>query len=340
MKVSALGWLPRASEVVTSLIIVALWSTPSAEARRIDAITAHAVPLTSSRALHPLSMPATELYEADATSIVAYPLNEDGLPATTPNWQLRGGLMGAFSFGFDGAGYLYVSDADLSQVRVYAPGASDDDLPVRIIPLPGSGCYLSVSQGGYVFVAYNLQDGWSCFSPYLVYAPGAGGDGVSPVQPLHEIRPSGYLWNSVFDLNGQLFMYGSETVYQYNDPIHEWEKPNAVFTKEPREYGLYPPITFEQGTETLYIGTNVYNFHYVYDFAARSLTGMAPDRVTLTKPCNDQGNGGVGDGTAVNRHYIMSTCLITGRMYVFRNHRGIERPVEVLPGGYSLLLWP
>jgi hypothetical protein len=96
------------------------------------------------------SSPATRLYEARGSAgVVGYPLAADGLPATTPDWQLNGGLREAWAIAFDGAGYLYVSDAVLDQVRVYAPGASGNDLPVRIIPLPGGGCAMTVDPAGW-----------------------------------------------------------------------------------------------------------------------------------------------------------------------------------------------
>src|ERR1700722_9038037 len=82
---------------------------------------------------------ATHLYEALGQYIVAYPLSKDGFPVRSPDWGLRGGLRGAIWVGFDGAGYLYVSDAVLNQVRIYAPGASGDAEPVRVIPLPARG---------------------------------------------------------------------------------------------------------------------------------------------------------------------------------------------------------
>src|ERR1700722_5938455 len=83
--------------------------------------------------------PATHLYEAQGGSVVGYPLNADGLPATTPDWRLNGGLRDAYAIAFDCAGNLYVSDFALDQVRVYAQGASADELPLRTIPLPGPG---------------------------------------------------------------------------------------------------------------------------------------------------------------------------------------------------------
>jgi hypothetical protein len=92
--------------------------------------------------------PQTQLYEAVGTSVVAYALSRDGLPATKPDWQLTGGLRGAVWLGFDGAGDLYVSDEVLSQVRIYAPGASSDAQPVRTLVLPGPGCALAVNAAG------------------------------------------------------------------------------------------------------------------------------------------------------------------------------------------------
>jgi hypothetical protein len=171
-----------------------------------------------SKIAHRPASPPTQLYVANATSIVAYALDQNGLPATTPDWELTGGLRGAISLGFDGAGYLYVSDADQAQVRVYAPGASGSDMPVRIIPLPGSGCYLSVNPAGYLFVAYDFWNAWACTSPILIYPPGANG---AAARPIHALTPNDFVFNSAFDLDGRLYIYGGRSALDvYNDPIH------------------------------------------------------------------------------------------------------------------------
>lgn len=160
------------------------------------------------RAQFQLTNPTTRLYEARGSAgVVGYPLAADGLPATTPDWQLKGGLREAWAIAFDGAGYLYVSDAALNQVRVYAPGASGNDLPVRIIPLPGAGCAMTVDPAGYVFTTVALGD--ECTPTVSIYAPVTGPqfEGWVP-QPIHTITitSSPTIFDLLADKQGRLYV--------------------------------------------------------------------------------------------------------------------------------------
>src|SRR5580692_5286575 len=169
------------------------------------------------------SIPATHLYEAQGGSVVSYPLAADGLPATTPDWRLNGGLREAWAIAFDGAGNLYVSDAVLNQVRVYARGASADDLPARIIPLPGPGCALAVNKAGYVFTTFEVN-GFACSPTVSIYAPVMGplSSAWFP-QPIHTITIDGLVDDLVTDSRGRLYVAPVSTdIFVYNDPVDEW----------------------------------------------------------------------------------------------------------------------
>src|SRR3984957_7324744 len=159
MKIRLACQCRRAAALLAS--VLALANSPSA--------ATHVAPRDHT-AQHGGASSATHLYEAQGGSVVAYPLNADGLPAQTPDWRLNGGLLEAWAVAFDGAGYLYVSDAAVNQVRVYAPGASGDDLPVRIIPLPGPGCAVAVNKAGYVFTTF-IEEEEACSPAIAIYAP-------------------------------------------------------------------------------------------------------------------------------------------------------------------------
>ncbi len=137
---------------------------------------------------------------------------------------MNGGLRSAVWVGFDGSGYIYVSDAGLDQVRVYAPGASGDAAPVRIIPLTGPGCALSVDKAGYVFATV-LVDGFDCGARVMVYAPGAG-LGPTVTLPIHTIVTTAneYLSDIVIDGAGELYIETAGEVWYYEDP----DQPLAV----------------------------------------------------------------------------------------------------------------
>src|SRR5580692_7579979 len=168
------------------------------------------------------SIPATHLYEAVGGGVVSYPLAADGLPATTPDWRLNGGLREAWAIAFDGAGNLYVSDGGRNQVRVYARGASADDLPTRIIPLPGPGCALAVNKAGDVFTTFEVN-GLACSPTVSIYAPVMRPLPSALVpQPIHTIISDPVVNDLVTDSRGRLYIapIGGD-IYVYNDPVNE-----------------------------------------------------------------------------------------------------------------------
>jgi hypothetical protein len=157
------------------------------------------------------------------------------------------------------------------------------------------------------------------------------------------MSPNAFVWDSAFDLSGHLFIYGGRaSIYEYYDPIHEWQTPNAVLTLTPEEDSFWPPLAFEHGTNTLYFGAYTHSFRAPpFDIAARTFTHLAPhDRITYTRNCNDQGEIGNADGLAVNRSYIIVSCTMSNQTFVYPNRKGRQDLVETLPGGNGLLLWP
>jgi hypothetical protein len=287
---------------------------------------------------------ATHLYEAHGQTVVAYPLNEDGFPARSPDWELSGGLHGAIWVGFDGAGYLYVSDAVLDQVRIYAPGASGDDDPVRVIPLPGNGCAMAVNKAGYVFATV-LVDGFSCGTNVDVYAPIAGSPGAWLPLPIHTISmPSQpYLFEMVVDSSGRLYLTGGRSIYLYDDPVNEWQTPSQTLLPTGAEYSIFAPIAVESDNSDVYFQTQLRCCRprqNVDVHAARSLRGVGPDRITESLNCDDDGEFGSEYSLAVNRNWLMYTCEDPNVLFVSHNLTGHQEAVEKLPGGYGLLLWP
>lgn len=257
---------------------------------------------------------------------------------------MNGGLRSAVWVGFDGSGYIYVSDAGLDQVRVYAPGASGDAAPVRIIPLTGPGCALSVDKAGYVFATV-LVDGFDCGARVMVYAPGAG-LGPTVTLPIHTIVTTAneYLSDIVIDGAGELYIETAGEVWYYEDPINRWQSPTRIIHAESfAEYALYPPIATEASTGDLYfqaIAINYPRFWWLADHASRSFTTTSPDRLSVSRECSENGGFGFEYALAVNKHYLMFTCEGNGELLVYRNRSGAQRAVERLPGGRGLLLWP
>jgi hypothetical protein len=292
------------------------------------------------------SSPPTHLYEAQGGSVVAYSLAADGLPMKATDWQLNGGRRDAYGIGFDGAGDLYVSDGLLNQVRVYAPGASGDDLPVRTIPLPGPGCTMAVNKAAYVFVTV-LIGGFLCGSTVYVYAPVVGPLSEAWVpQPIHAITNTKYafFFDLITDSQGRLYAAPASTdIYVYNDPVNEWQFPNEDLVKKPDDgQDIYPPIAIGKDDGDLYMQFAPFRPRGWGggDHAKRSLTTDKPDVLSYTRECNGSGGFGIENGLAVDQNYLMFTCWSESGLFVYHNLPGHQEPVEVLPGGIGILLWP
>jgi hypothetical protein len=253
------------------------------------------------------------LYEAQGGSVVAYPLAADGLPAKTPDWRLNGGLRDAYAIGFDGAGDLYVSDFLLNQVRIYAWGASADDVPVRTIPLPGPGCTMAVNKTGYVFVTVSI--GIGCGSTVYIYAPVTGPLPQAWVpQPIHTITNTKYAFfdDLVTDSQGRLYAAPASTdIYVYNDPVNEWQSPNEDFVKKHDDgQDIYPPVAIGKDDGDLYMQFLPFRQRGWDggDHARRSLSSKKRDILSYTRECNEGGERGIENSLAVSQNYLMFTC--------------------------------
>jgi hypothetical protein len=283
------------------------------------------------------------LYEAQGGSVVSYPLAADGLPATTPDWRLNGGLRSAWAIAFDGAGNLYVSDAALNQVRVYAKGASADDLPARIIPLPGPGCAMAVNKAGYVFTTYEI-DGLAC-SMVSIYAPVMGPLPSAWIpQPIHTITITDPdVVDLLTDSEGRLYVapFGAD-IFVYNDPVNEWQAPNEDLVIQRGEEGMLAPIALGEDDRDIYFQLQRYLPHGWSggNHARRSLTTNRRDRWSPTRECNGDGAYGLEYSLAVNQNYLMFTCWSESGLLVYHNAPGRQDLVEALPGGVGILLWP
>jgi hypothetical protein len=273
----------------------------------------------AARLQRPARAPATHLYETLGKTIVAYPLNKDGLPETTPDWQLTGGLSNGRWLGFDGAGYIYVSDPNLNQVRIYAPGASGNAQPVSVIPVPGS-CAMAVNKAGYIFVTAFL-DGNGCGASVAVYAPVIGLPSTWVPQPIHTITTNAnpYLEDLVVDEEGRLYIATATQIWVFDDPVNDWQTPSRIVRQASYESYIAAPIAIQSGTGFLYFATLRYSDRFTRwspaDFGMRSFANTLPDVVTLTKQCREPGTHQEGGekSLAVNQQYIMFTCQSIAR---------------------------
>ena len=264
------------------------------------------------------------------SGIVAFPLNARGLPYTTPDFQLVGGLKSPSSLAFDGQGYMYVSDD--AYVKVYAPGARGQDQPVRAINVNGPQ-WVAVDNAGYVYVV-------SGFTTIDVFAPGAGPSS----QPINTITVGGN--NFVFGLaaspGGTVYAAGFPypIIYEYNDPVHE-QTPDRTFTRPVPDFSW--PIGFDATQNRLYFREGVYFYDPWYegeygatnpDFSPISPSERAAPFIFQSNDCVDQGSSGtVESGVAANANYLMYSCDAgAGGVLVYKNAPGRHKLIERLNG--------
>ena len=276
--------------------------------------------------------PSTAPYHhlwAVSGGVRSYPLDPDGLPSTVADTILLGGLEEPFDLGFDGAGYLYVTDGQFGvrEVKVYAPHSIGNAQPVRTIPVPQQPEWIAVDPTGYVYVtaAYQAID---------VFAPGAGPSS----QPINVIPvpPSQLFFGLRLDQLGHLYVTDySRWLWEYDDPIHE-QAPDHSFQR-PAYFAW--PITFDTDDNRVYfrVAPPDFNPWNDSDYAA-----LGPDLQPLpqrgnlwifsSKVCMGSSSpGGSEPGVAVNTNYLMFACNDSGQIFVYHNHPGRqEKPVEII----------
>jgi hypothetical protein len=328
---------PASAAVVTLLMVSATLFVPL-QAR---------AELTQQRMLLgiPHKLPSTHLYvTTPSATVVSYPLNKAGLPATKPDWQLQGGLQSPRAVSLDGAGYIYVSDAGPGQVRVYAPGASGNAMPVRTITVPSGGQTqsLAVDKAGDVFVTYG-----NLFT-LLVYPAGAHDVGSSPATPVLAFEPGFLIFGLVVDSSGRLYVSPPEgSILVYDDLVGSTRVtphlPDRVIAARGEEQGPFSPMAVEAATGDVYmqvVFNNLPQRWQANDWAARPAAG-GPDRRSVSDFGYSPSGPDDSQAMAVNANYVMMTSYYPIDLLVYKNTTGRQsRPVEVLPPGYGIVLWP
>ena len=249
--------------------------------------------------------------------VVAFPFDVNGLPGTSPSGTLAGGLVEPISLGFDGAGYMYVSDGS---VKVYAPGASGNDQPVRSISVPAEPFWLAVDASGYVYVVAG-------FTSIEVFAPGAG-PSSSPINTIP--ISSDYLMGLAIDAAGTIYAPGLFGIYIYKDPQHE-QGPDRTLHIPEQNVGPVA-VDNEQGRFYYRQEATIYDPWQAGEFGALNVN-LSPIRIPRasewvfqSNKCYDGGSSGtlIG-GLAVNTNYLMYTCLPTSSVLVYNNAPGRQR---------------
>jgi hypothetical protein len=251
------------------------------------------------------------LYVADlvAGMIYRFPLARDGLPATTPDLVLQGGLHEPYGLAVDPSGNLYVSDFDLGTVSVYAPGASGSTQPIRQLSLDGDTPYaLAINPQGYEFVD-DLDT-----NTINVYLPGA--DGFDP--PIHQIAiwaQSNPIQDFVIDRSGRLYVRAFDPgVSVFYDPVNQWQHADGLLLPTGGyEFAFNSALALDDPHRELYINFGPQNPRAPFgkdDFAVRRLDlAVGKDHLILTRNCQgSSGSQGNDVAAAVSGEYLMFSC--------------------------------
>jgi len=269
--------------------------------------------------------PSGHLYVDDnlGGAVYEFPLNRRGLPRSSPDRELTGfQYPEGLAIGPDGD--LYVSDS-VNAVKVFAPGASGNAAPTRVLNTPGQPEGLRVDAHGYLAVIINNLY-------VLVYAPHAAGSDL----PIEKLDPNG-----VQDL-----AYNSESVLYYLTQVHgigtatnlpneapaaparwilptrqEWLFEFALATDEADD--LY--VEFHNNRTSDIVRTAVIRAH---------ATGKAkPDREIITPACHGQRGGSfaIAYGIAIHKGLLFQSCSVLVADFVYSAAQGgVQQPLATL----------
>jgi hypothetical protein len=257
---------------------------------------------------------AGHLYVADTTAGLVYrfPLGADGLPKTTPDATLSGGLTSPFGLAFDRAGNIFVSDEKSGVVNVYPPGSTGDATPARQISVGTDWVgFVGVDRRGDVFVN-DLN-----VNAVYVYAPGSSGR-AAPLRTLSIWGQSNPIRDFILDSAGRLYVTSySRAIDVFDDPVQQWNHPDHyLFPEGGYEWTFLSALALDDAGH-VYLNFSPKDTSPPYaadDFAVRRLPGYgsagANDALIMTKDCRGSGHSpGTDVGAAVNGSYLMFTCV-------------------------------
>ena len=272
------------------------------------------------------------------SAVLRYPLRADGLPGKNPDGKLN------LDFPFPGSiaigpndGDLYVSSSGGTNgcekkkcfVAVFAPGASDNAKPVRILYVPQTPVFLAVDQRGYLDVS--THPGWQ--RPVTnVYNPGAKGND----QSINQISTAGN--NALGASHGIVYI---QTLPLGMGIEAAGERSS---TQQPVFY-TYGYNFSADGITT--DGNHMYAQFFWPDGSLYQLATAvyrigqpgAPIRTIVGTGCTVSSNGGaLGYGLAIFKKYIFEGCLDTGgsagSVLVYDSTKsGMQAPITQVPGG-------
>jgi hypothetical protein len=272
------------------------------------------------------------------SKIYRYPLDDNGLPSKTPDGSLtlRNPNPGGIAIGPDGD--LYVASSGNANgcknvkhcfVEVFAPLASHQAKPIRVLYVPQRPLWLALDQQGYLDVGTLDRNG----RVTVVYAPNAQGHDA----PIKQYFTPGVA--SVAASNGIVYI---QTLQLGNAiealPEHSQSKGPVYYSYGYNFSGnglaiegayLYAQFFWPQGYNYL-LATAVFRID----------TPGSQIRTIVGTGCKVSRNGGaLGYGLAAYKNYIYEGCILgggaNGTVLVYDSTgNGKEKPVMTLPDGF------
>lgn len=272
-----------------------------------------------------------------ASAVYRFPLKADGLPSKMPDGELKLNFPfpGSIAIGPDGD--LYVSSSGGGSgcrkkscfVDVFAPGASGDAKPIRVLYVPQTPVFLAVDQRGYLDVS--THPGWQ--KPVTnVYRPGAKNDDA----PIKETATPGL--NALAARRGIVYIQTNASGVGVEGVPEHSPKPPPVF------------YTYGYNYSSNGVATDATRLYAQFFWPAGSLYELAtavyyidqpgpPVRTIVGTGCIVSRNGGaLGYGLAIYKKYLFEGCLNVGSgngaVLVYDSTKsGPQAPITQVPGG-------
>jgi hypothetical protein len=284
---------------------------------------------------------ARHLYVAQgfygASAVYRYRLHADGLPSKNPDGELKLDFPfpGSIAVGPDGD--LYVSSAGTASgcqkkscfVAAFAPDASNDAKPIRVLYVPQVPVYLAVDQRGYLDVS--THPGWQ--RPVTnVYSPGAKGNDA----PINEIAAPGV--NALSANRGIVYIQTNQLGTGVMGIGEYSSSRRAVFYTYGNDYSSNGVAT----DATHLYAQFFWPANSVYDLATAVYhldRPGSPSRTIVGTGCTaTPSSGALGYGLAVYKKYLFEGCVnaggSAGAVLIYDSTvNGRQAPIMKLPGG-------